>query len=30
MILEWVASGAGRDDILRKHPHLSAADAGIR
>jgi uncharacterized protein (DUF433 family) len=24
--LEWVASGATRDDILRKHPHLSAAD----
>jgi uncharacterized protein (DUF433 family) len=26
LILEWVASGASRDDILRKHPHLSAAD----
>lgn len=26
MILEWVASGATRDDILRKHPHLSADD----
>jgi uncharacterized protein (DUF433 family) len=26
VILEWVASGATRDDILRKHPHLSAAD----
>lgn len=26
LILEWVASGAGLDDILRKHPHLSAAD----
>lgn len=26
LILEWVASGATRDDILRKHPHLSAAD----
>ena len=25
MILEWVASGATRDDILRRHPHLSAA-----
>ncbi len=26
MILEWVASGATRDEILRKHPHLSADD----
>ena len=26
MILEWVASGATRDDILRKHPHLTAED----
>lgn len=26
MILEWVASGAARDDILRRHPHLTAAD----
>ena len=26
LILEWVASGATRDEILRKHPHLSAAD----
>ena len=26
IILEWVASGATRDDIVRKHPHLSAAD----
>jgi uncharacterized protein (DUF433 family) len=26
LILEWVASGATRDDILRKHPHLTAAD----
>ena len=26
LILEWVASGATRDDILRKHPHLSAVD----
>ena len=26
LILEWIASGATRDDILRKHPHLSAAD----
>jgi uncharacterized protein (DUF433 family) len=26
MILEWIASGATRDDIVRKHPHLSDAD----
>ena len=26
MILEWVASGATRDDIVRRHPHLTAAD----
>ncbi len=26
MILEWVASGATRDDIVGKHPQLSAAD----
>ncbi|MBM3997484.1 MAG: DUF433 domain-containing protein [Planctomycetes bacterium] len=26
MILEWVASGATRDDILRKHAHLVAED----
>ena len=26
MILEWVASGATRDDIVRRHPHLSADD----
>ncbi len=26
MILEWIASGATRDDILRKHPHLTAED----
>ena len=26
MILEWVGSGASRDDILRKHPHLTAED----
>jgi uncharacterized protein (DUF433 family) len=25
-ILELVASGATRDDILKKYPHLSAAD----
>lgn len=26
IILEWIAAGATRDDIVRKHPHLSAAD----
>jgi uncharacterized protein (DUF433 family) len=26
MILEWIASGATRDDIVRRHPHLSTAD----
>ena len=26
IILEWMSSGANRDDILRKHPHLSAED----
>jgi len=26
MILEWMASGATRDEILKKHPHLTAAD----
>lgn len=26
MILEWVRSGATRDDILRSYPHLSADD----
>lgn len=26
MILEWIASGATRDDILRRYPHLSAID----
>ena len=26
MDLEWMASGASRDDILRKHPHLTAGD----
>jgi uncharacterized protein (DUF433 family) len=25
-ILELIASGATRDDILKKYPHLSAAD----
>lgn len=26
IILEWVASGATRDDIVRKHPQLTIAD----
>ncbi len=26
MILEWMASGATRDDIVRRHPHLTATD----
>lgn len=26
IILEWVASGASRDDIIRKHRQLSAED----
>lgn len=26
MILEWVASGAARDEILAKHPQLTEAD----
>jgi uncharacterized protein (DUF433 family) len=26
LILEWIASGATRDVILRKHPHLTAED----
>ena len=26
MILEWIASGATRDDIISRHAHLSAAD----
>jgi uncharacterized protein (DUF433 family) len=26
IILEWIASGASRDDVLRKHPHLTTAD----
>jgi len=26
MILEWIASGATRDDIVRKHPHLYDTD----
>lgn len=26
IILEWIASGATRDDIIRKQPHLKAED----
>ena len=26
MVLDWIASGATRDDIVRRHPHLTAAD----
>jgi uncharacterized protein (DUF433 family) len=26
LILEWVASGATRDEIVRRHPHLTLAD----
>jgi uncharacterized protein (DUF433 family) len=26
MILEWISAGASRDDILRKHPHLTTED----
>jgi uncharacterized protein (DUF433 family) len=26
MILEWMASGATRDQIVEKHPHLTPAD----
>jgi uncharacterized protein (DUF433 family) len=26
IILEWMASGATRDDIVRKYPHLKAGD----
>lgn len=26
LILEWIASGATRDDILAKHSHLTAED----
>ena len=25
-ILEWVALGASRDEIIRRHPHLTAID----
>ena len=26
MVMEWIASGASRDDILTSYPHLSAED----
>lgn len=26
MILDWIASGATRDEIVRRHPHLTGAD----
>jgi uncharacterized protein (DUF433 family) len=26
LILEWMASGASRDEIIARHPHLSAED----
>jgi uncharacterized protein (DUF433 family) len=26
MILEWMASGGTRDDIIRQHPHLTSED----
>ncbi|WP_459558466.1 DUF433 domain-containing protein [Lacunimicrobium album] len=26
LILEWLGSGASREDILRKYPHLTADD----
>ena len=26
LILEWIASGATRDDIVRKHSHLTSDD----
>jgi uncharacterized protein (DUF433 family) len=26
IILEWISSGASRDEILHKHPHLSPED----
>ena len=26
MILEWLGSGASREDILSRHPHLTAQD----
>lgn len=26
IILEWMASGASRDDIVKRHPHLKIED----
>ena len=26
MILEWMASGANRDDIIKRYPHLALED----
>jgi len=26
MVMEWVASGATRDDVLKAYPHLAAED----
>jgi uncharacterized protein (DUF433 family) len=26
MVLEWVAAGASRDDIVKSYPHLTAED----
>ena len=26
LILEWMASGANRDEIVSRHPHLTAED----
>ena len=26
MVMEWIASGASRGDILKAHPHLAAED----
>lgn len=26
MILEWIASGATREEIVRRHPHLTIED----
>jgi len=26
IILEWIAAGATRDDVVRKHPHLNLED----
>ena len=26
MVMEWIASGASRDDVVKAHPHLAAED----